>query len=458
MSLISNTIQINQLKNHNRWDSSFNLELKSLSNRKIELKTIEEISEHITNGATPFGAQFPSEGTNFYRANDVKRFNFDFFGHKYITKEQSKALKRSILEPNDIVFTIKGKVGDVAVFPKEQKESNINQDNALIRLKKEYDPFYFVAIFNSKFGLNQVKAFATETVNPFLGLGNLKKLKIPILKTNFMEDISDKVQISMKNNLDSLNKIKKAQSLYYQKLNIDFKKIEKKDFFPVKLSDFKEEDLWTPKYSYPLYVNILESIKEKWEIVSLGEIVDVNKGSEVGSDNYKKYLERIDTDIPFIRTSDLVNYEIDQFPDFYIPEEIYKELEQDIKSQDILFTKDGKIGMSAMITKSDKCIIASGISRIRLNEEAQKYNISPEYLFLVLSVNETGLYPALRRTVIASTIPHLREKRLKEIEIPILDKKSIQEITKLVKESFELKDKNKILIKKIIDEVDKEIG
>jgi type I restriction enzyme S subunit len=71
-----------------------------------------------------------------------------------------------------------------------------------------------------------------------------------------------------------------------------------------------------------------------------------------------------------------------------------------------------------------------------------------------LSLKETGLYPSIRRTVIASTLPHLREERLREFEIPILDKNSIDEITKLVKEAFELKDEKKKLIKEVRKEID----
>lgn len=198
----------------------------------------------------------------------------------------------------------------------------------------------------------------------------------------------------------------------------------------------------------------LKSHSKKWQTIPLSEIATVKKGNEVGSDNYNKYLDKKDSDIPFIRTSDLVNYEVDQFPDFYIPEEIYQELMQDVKAGDVLFTKDGKIGMSAMITKNDKAIIASGMVRLRLKAEAKKYNLSSEYLFIVLSLKETGLYPAIRRTVVASTIPHLREERLKEFEIPILDKTSMDEITKLVKEAFELKDEKKKLIKEVREEID----
>ena len=84
-----------------------------------------------------------------------------------------------------------------------------------------------------------------------------------------------------------------------------------------------------------------QSNSKKWQTVPLGEIATAKKGNEVGSANYNKYLDKKDTDIPFIRTSDLVNYEVDQFPDFYIPEEIYQELKQDIKAGDVLFNNAG---------------------------------------------------------------------------------------------------------------------
>lgn len=180
----------------------------------------------------------------------------------------------------------------------------------------------------------------------------------------------------------------------------------------------------------------------------------MKKGNEVGSETYIGYLDKRKTDVPFIRTSDIVNYEIDQYPDFYIPEEIYNELGQGFQKGDVLFTKDGKIGMVGMLTEYDKAIISSGFVGLRLNNKAKKYGITPEYLFLVLSIKEIGIYASKRRTVVASTIPHLREERLKEIEIPILYSDIIAKITDLVKQAFKLKDEKKRLIAKVRETMD----
>lgn len=119
---------------------------------------------------------------------------------------------------------------------------------------------------------------------------------------------------------------------------------------------------------------------------------------------------------------------------------------QDVKEYDILFTKDGKIGQTAMVCKGERAIIASGITRIRIK---QINDISPEYLFAVLSNNGTGYCSAYRRTVIGTTIPHLREEKLKDLLIPKMETNLISQITELIKTAFEMKHERKMIIQTI---------
>ena len=51
----------------------------------------------------------------------------------------------------------------------------------------------------------------------------------------------------------------------------------------------------------------------KHETIQLSnkKLFEIRRGKEVGSKNYKVGLEKSDSDIAFIRTSDVVNYEID---------------------------------------------------------------------------------------------------------------------------------------------------
>lgn len=415
----------------------------------------------LKSGSTPKHSEYKENGKDFYfiKSGDVKRYNLNFSTISYVSNETHNSRKKFKVIPNDILLSNTGKyLGFACLIPEKIKEATTNQNIIRIRfkdkIKTEFNPLFILSFLNSQFGQIQIESLLTITGQKYLNKEKLRNFKIPKISKEKIKKISDKTKLIIENEIKAISIIERAQDLFYQKIGIDFSKIQKEKYYSVNLSDFIEDDLWTPTFSYPLYVNTLKAIKKKWQTVTLGKIATIKKGDEVGSDNYNKYLDKKDTDIPFIRTSDLVNYEVDQFPDFYIPNEIYQDLKQDVKAGDILFTKDGKIGMCAMITKNDKAIIASGMVRLRLKEEAKKYNLTPEYLFIVLSLKETGLFPAIRRTVVASTIPHLREERLKEFEIPILDKNFIDEITKLVKEAFELKDEKKKLIKEVTEEID----
>lgn len=107
-----------------------------------------------------------------------------------------------------------------------------------------------------------------------------------------------------------------------------------------------------------------------------------------------------------------------------------------------------------MLTPRDKIILQSHIKRIRLKkDEVERYGLTQEYLFLVLAIKEIGKYQSERYTVIQSTIPTI-SNRILDFEIPLLDKNSIDEVTKLVKKAFELKDEKKKLIKEVREEID----
>ena len=175
-------------------------------------------------------------------------------------------------------------------------------------------------------------------------------------------------------------------------------------------------------------------------------------GTEVGRDNYNNYLDKKIGDYPFIRTSDVYNYQIDLQPDFFVEKLLGDEINQDIRPNDIVFTKDGKIGCVGMITEHDKAIIASGLIIIRA------IDINPYYLFLNLITEEVGQYQAIQRTVYASTIPHLRKPRIEEFKIPIIGDNEILELSSMVEEAFKLKNKKKVLIDNIDSEMDKLTG
>ena len=450
------TVNIDRVKQNDRFEPDFWVIGDFIDNVLLnhKHKKISEYSKFIKKGIFDLKAErYQTSGTPFLRISNLKYFELGTEDLVYISEEDNKANPKTILRHGDIAFSKIGTLGKILRIGKRFPEVNISQNLIGAGFKKETNKNYLFAYLLSKLALLQIKKNKKKQLQDKLNLDDIRNIEVVELPAEKVKKISELVEKAEEKAEKSLSILENAQSIFYQKIGIDFSKIEKQKTFSVKLSDFAEDDLWTPAFSYPLYVNTLKAIQKKWQTVPLGEIATVKKGDEVGSDNYNKYLDKKDNDIPFIRTSDLVNYEVDQFPDFYIPEEIYQELKQDIKAGDVLFNNDGKIGLVAMLTPQDKVIIQSHIKRLRLKAEAKKYNLTPEYLFLVLTIKEVARYQAERYTVIQSTIPTI-SNHIIDIQIPILDKNSIDEITKLVKEAFELKDEKKKLIKEVREEID----
>jgi len=450
------TVNIDRVKQSDRFEPDFWVIGDFIDNvlSHHRHKKIAEYSKFIKKGIFDLKAErYQTEGIPFLRISNLKYFELGAEDLVYISEEDNKANSKTILRYGDIAFSKIGTLGKILRIGKHFPEVNISQNLIGVGFKKETNKNYIFAYLLSKLALLQIKKNKKKQLQDKLNLDDIRNIEVVELSEEKMKEISGLVEKAEEKAEKSLSILERAQNLFYKKLGIDFSKIQKEKYYSVNLSDFAKDDLWTPAFSYPLYVNTLKAIQKKWQTVPLGEIATVKKGDEVGSENYNKYLDKKDSDVPFIRTSDIVNYEVDQFPDFYIPEEIYKELNQDIKAGDVLFNNDGKIGLVAMLTSQDKVIIQSHIKRLRLKTDANKYNLTPEYLFLVLTIKEVAKYQAERYTVIQSTIPTISNHIL-DIQIPILDKTSIDEITKLVKEAFELKDEKKKLIKEVREEID----
>lgn len=216
-----------------------------------------------------------------------------------------------------------------------------------------------------------------------------------------------------------------------------------------KIRDF----ILIPNYYDPEIEQELNDLEKsgKYELISIGELmkrrlISIRRGHEVGSQYYGM------GPIPFVRTSDIVNWEIKIDPVKAIPEEIYKKYKklQDIRENDILLVTDGTflIGRTAITTHLDeKIVIQSHIRKIRC--------LKPDKLhpFLLLYLLNTDIVQKQikAKTFVQATISTVGS-RLKEIILPIPKEKDLKEkIIKEVSEIIRMKNEAKIRISKMLN-------
>jgi type I restriction enzyme M protein len=214
--------------------------------------------------------------------------------------------------------------------------------------------------------------------------------------------------------------------------------------FIIKLSQIKD-NIFIPNYYDPEVKEELANLEKsgKYKLVSIGDlekqrIISIKRGHEVGSKFYGL------GNIPFVRTSDIVNWEIKVDPIKCIPEEVYEKYKrrQDIKEWDILLVTDGTflIGRTAIVTPLDKkIVIQSHIRRIR----CLKPNILHPYLLLYLLNTPIVQKQIKEKTFVQATISTIGN-RFKEIILSIpTDEKEKNQIIKEVEDIIKLKIKAK---------------
>jgi len=400
--------------------------------------TIEKVAKLITNGMDL--RSYKEEGIPYLRGTDIKRCQVNMLTPKKVNFSVKDIPEKIKLNSGDILITRKGTVGITSIVSDDCKEVIIGTEVIKVRLKEnaEISPEYFYTLLNSKIGILQINSKLTGTVSRGINHPSLKNIKIPTLSKENHKQIDLWIKEAKKKHHLSFSLIEKAKELL---LSL-FQKYDPREeqFYKVYSNDINI-DFFTPQFYYPLYNKTIERMRKDFKIIKLGTISDIKRGNEVGSDNYRTYIDKVDSDIRFIRTSDLPNYEIDDYPDYYVDISIQDGLKQDLKVNDIIFSNDGKIGFSALYTTADNCITQSHIRRIRMLN-----TLSPEYVLIFLNT-KYGQFQIKKRTVVQATIPTIGNG-LKEIEIPKISEKVEKEIISMVQEAYKLKAEKKILIRK----------
>ena len=157
---------------------------KIFSTTKYNVQTLKELSVKITSGATPLsGGDAYTEkdsGVPFVRSGDINPDNvINFDDLLYVLPEiHNKKLKSSKLKKNDLLIAIVGAtIGQVAVYEND-REANINQALALVRLNENVDPEYAKEFLYSKIGQMELDRIKRPVARANINLDEIGALKI----------------------------------------------------------------------------------------------------------------------------------------------------------------------------------------------------------------------------------------------------------------------------------------
>ncbi|OOF44365.1 restriction endonuclease subunit S [Rodentibacter rarus] len=185
------------------------------------------------------------------------------------------------------------------------------------------------------------------------------------------------------------------------------------------------------EYYQPKFERLFAQL-ERFKSVRLGDIVDLQKSIEPGSDAYQS------EGIPFVRVSDLSKLGISQTDKYLNPNDFSNVIRP--KKDTILLTKDGTVGIAYCVPQDLDVITSGAIVHLSLKTES----VLPNYLTLVL--NSFAVQLQAERDAGGSIIQHWKPSEILDVTIPILPKEIQQTISDRVQESFKLKQESEYLL------------
>lgn len=156
-----------------------------------EEKALSDISEFITKGTTP-KKYSENGGVNFVQINSIVDGAINTDKCLRIDEETHNGfLSRSVLFENDILCSIAGALGVIAVVNKDVLPANTNQALAIIRLNEGCNHRYIAFALSSYVMEKYIKQCKTVGAQPNLSLAQIRDMIVPFPCLKEQQKIAD---------------------------------------------------------------------------------------------------------------------------------------------------------------------------------------------------------------------------------------------------------------------------
>jgi restriction endonuclease S subunit len=384
---------------------------------------------------------YVDNGIPYYRGSDI--YNF-FIEH---TKQPLKipqeifdlpTMKRSHLKKGDLLVSIVGAIIGNLSLVKTDQIATCSCKLAILR-PKEIQPEFAAVFFKSKYGQNQIQKFRRGTGQTGLILEDFDQLLLPIFSDKFRLLIVDLVDKSFEAVDTSKKSLSNAQTKLQASLGLDKWTPSEESISIKKFSkSFGESGRLDAEFYQPFYYEVEDILKSKGYALLENICSEINYGTVPTS----PYTED-GTGTPYIKGTN--------FKDTIIESEGLDRITDTDELSERFFTKEGDIIISQMGTVGDTGVVekhqegwlfASFTIRVRIKD---KKNFDPHFVAFYIQHIAKPYY--LHRFIAQASVRQNTDlPTIKNLYVPKISIEIQKEISKQIKQSFQLREESTKLI------------
>lgn len=348
---------------------------------EIKRVQLSEVAELITKGTTPttIGFEFQEQGVNFLKIECFDE-NGGFIKSKvgHISEECNEKLKRSQLKEGDLLFSIAGAIGRVAIVTKEMLRANTNQALAIIRIVNEqiYLP-YIRLILTSPIVIEQFERKKQGVAQLNLSLKDINEISIPLPSKEKQIELAD---------------------LFKKVVNIIYKK--KEELLAL-------DDLVRGRFVELFGDPVINPMA--WEKRLLKDVcTKLNDGTHFSPESFEtgKYK--------YVTAKNIKASGFDFTNITYVPEEVHRAIYERCNPElgDVLYIKDGATTGIAMVnTLEEEFTLLSSVALLKQNRAIMNGH------FLTTLLNNENMYMDIRNNMGGAAITRLTVAKLNAIRV-----------------------------------------
>jgi type I restriction enzyme, S subunit len=155
----------------------------------IPLGQLVAAGESITYGVVKPGDN-PPDGVRFIRGGDIKAGRVDTSGLRHISSEVSKQYKRTLLRGGELLVSLVGNPGEVAIASPDLAGANIARQVGLVRLAPSSSAEFIKYYLMSPPGKLALGAQSLGSVQSVINLSDLKRVPVPQLPLSTQQAIA----------------------------------------------------------------------------------------------------------------------------------------------------------------------------------------------------------------------------------------------------------------------------
>jgi len=170
---------------------------------KYSIETISSLLTERKNSIRtgPFGSQlkhseFTKNGVPVLGIDNIVKNKFNENYKRFLPEEKVKEFERYIVQPDDLIITIMGTTGKVAVAPKNLEKCMSTKHLCVLTLNKEKinSTFLWATLIFDKVVRNQTKKQAAGAIMEGWNMSIIKSLRVRVPQIEFQQEFEDVVE------------------------------------------------------------------------------------------------------------------------------------------------------------------------------------------------------------------------------------------------------------------------